>query len=404
MKYLIIGAGPAGLTAAKTIKQRDPRGTITILSREAIPPYGRIALPELLKRNAPAEAVYLPVPAGIELMLNREAARLDPVKQIVETSAGDQFPYDRLLIATGSRPVRPEFAGGDLPFVFTVRDISDLYGIRAVLGGEGGKRVVIAGGGAVGLEMADALQELGHRLTIVVSSHHLLSTILDERAAALVELKIASLGIEVLKGEDIERIGPDGEVKLRSGETREADLVILGKGVRPETGFLGGSDLLVRQGIVVNRHQQTNLENVYAAGDIAETGDLTAFGSRVNAVWPEAVEQGRVAALNMTGHTTAGQGSLMRNLISIFGLTIFSAGSAKSQEGRTLLEEGPGSYRKLSIQDGVLKGAILVGKTGGEGLIINLMIKQADVSSFAESLLQGSYGPGKHLRRLTGTF
>ncbi len=232
MKHLIIGCGPAALSAAATLRKADPAGKVTILSREKVKPYARMALPYLLAGKIEEKEFFLAEPAGTELLLGEEALRIDPRGREVVTAAGKSFAYDRLLIATGSTPERPKIEGGDLPFVFTVRDLPDVKGIRERLPGRAG-RAVIAGAGPVGMEIGDALHELGMAITFVVTSNRVFSTILDPPAAELVRRKLEEKGVEIRTGEDIVRIGENGEVLLKSGEKRKCDLVILGKGVAP---------------------------------------------------------------------------------------------------------------------------------------------------------------------------
>ena len=167
MKHLIIGCGPAALSAAATLRKVDPAGKVTILSREKVKPYARMALPYLLAGKIEEKEFFLAEPAGTELLLGEEALRIDPRGREVVTAAGKSFAYDRLLIATGGTPERPKIEGGDLPFVFTVRDLPDVTGIRERLPGRAG-RAVIAGAGPVGMEIGDALQGLGMAITFVV--------------------------------------------------------------------------------------------------------------------------------------------------------------------------------------------------------------------------------------------
>ena len=300
MNYLMIGAGPAALAAAGTLRQADRTGRVTILSREKIRPYSRMALPYVLAARIEAEGAYSALPEGVELLTGEEAVRIDAERREVETASGKVFPYDRLLIASGGTPEKPELEGGKLPFVFTIRDLPDVTGIRDRFEGKTG-HAVIAGAGPVGMETGDALHKLGWSVTFVVTSNRVFSTMLDSPAAELVARKLREQGIEILTGEDIVNIGRNGEVHLKSGKTRTCDLVIFGKGVHPCLDFLEGSGIAVGRGIVVDERQETSVPGVYAAGDVAETMDIIYGDRRVNALWPLAVEQGRVAALNMAG-------------------------------------------------------------------------------------------------------
>jgi NADPH-dependent 2,4-dienoyl-CoA reductase/sulfur reductase-like enzyme len=399
MNHLIIGGGPAALSAAATLRRVESAARVTILSREMVPPYAKMALPYLLAGRIEEKDLFLSVPAGVDLLLGEEAIRIAAERREVETAGGKVFPYDRLLIASGGSPEKPKIEGGNLPFVFTIRDLPDIVGIRERIQGKTG-RAVIAGAGPVGMETGEALRELGMSLTFVVTSDRVFSTMLDAPAAGVVAGKLREEGVEILTGEDIAMIRENGEAVLRSGGTRACDLVIFGKGVKPTVAFLAGSGIAVEQGIVVDERQETNIPGIYAAGDAARTRDIVHGDSRVNALWPAAVEQGRVAALNMAGVPAAYPGSLARNILRVFGVSVYSAGAGRAEKGyeiRTM--EGPGLYRKIVLDGGVLKGLIFIGEVRNEGLYASLIGKGADVSAYAGSLLQGSYGYSRHLAR-----
>jgi nitrite reductase (NADH) large subunit len=398
MRHLIIGCGPAALSAAATLRTADPAGSVTILSRETVKPYAKMALPYLLAGKIGEKEFSLAPPTGAELLLGEEAQRIDPRRREVVTAAGKSFVYDRLLIATGGTPERPKIDGGNLPFVFTVRDLPDVTGIRKRLPGRAG-RAVIAGAGPVGMEIGDALQGLGTAVTFIVASDRVFSTILDTPAAEMVRRKIEEKGVEIRTGDAIVRIGKDGEVILKSGEKRACDIVILGKGVVPCIPFLTGSGIVAGRGIRVDDHQETNCPGVYAAGDVAETRDLVYEDTRVNALWPTAVEQGRVAALNMAGIPAAYPGSLARNILRVFGVSILTAGRGRDEGPDVRRRETGESYHKLVLDRGVLKGLIFIGEARNEGLYTGLIKSGADVSSYADSLLKGAYGYGRHLAR-----
>jgi nitrite reductase (NADH) large subunit len=399
MKHVIIGCGPAALSAAATLQKVDPRGSVTLLSRQDIKPYARMALPYLLMERVGEEDLFLTPPPGAEVLLGEEVVRIDTDRREVATAAGRTFSYDRLLIASGATPERPKLgAGSDLPFVFTVRDLPDVTGIRdRIRGGTG--RAVIAGAGPVGMEIGDALHQLDMSITFVVGSNRVFSAMLDLPAAELVRRKLAERGVEIRTGEEIARIEADGEVLLTSGERLKSDIVVFGKGVKPCLSFLAGSGVAVDQGVLVDDHQETNCPGVYAAGDAAQAIDLVYGDKRVNALWPVAVEQGRVAALNMGGITVSYPGSLSRNVLKVFGISILTAGRGREEGPDVRRAETADSYRKIVLDRGILKGLICIGEVRNEGLYVEMVKSGADVASCADSLLRGSYGYGRHLAR-----
>jgi NADPH-dependent 2,4-dienoyl-CoA reductase/sulfur reductase-like enzyme len=399
MNHLIIGGGSAALCAAATLRRADPKARVTILCRESVHPYARMALPYLLAGRIEEKDFFLTPPAGVELLLGEEAVRIATDRREVETAGGKAFRYDRLLIASGASPEKPKIQGGNLPFVFTIRELPDIVRIRTRLTGGPG-HAVIAGAGPVGMEMGDALHELGVSLTFVVASDRIFSGMLDTPAAKKVAGKMREAGVEILTGEEVALIRENGEVVLRSGGTRTCDLVIFGKGVKPALSFLADSGIAAEQGIVVDERQETNIPGIYAAGDAAQTRDIVYGEDRVNALWPVTVEQGRVAALNMAGIPAGYPGSLARNILKVFGVSVFAAGAGRAEKGyeiRTL--EGPGFYHKIVLDKGILKGFIFIGEARNEGLYTSLIGMKADVSAYAGSLLRGSYGYSRHLAR-----
>jgi len=388
LNYLIIGASAAGLAAAETLRQVDPDGRVAILCRETRP-YSRVLLPHLLAGAVEERDVFLSVPEGVELLGGKEVVGVDPGQREVAVSTGHAFPFDKLLVASGASPVRPEVEGADLPFVFTVRHLSDVRRMRERV--EKGKRAVIAGGGLVSMRVGEALHGLGMEVTFVISSDRVLSRILDRPASAIVERALAERGIEVIKGDEIVHI-VEGEARLRSGKRRKCALVVFGKGVRPNVGFLQGSGIEVRRGVVVDERQRTNLADIYAAGDVAEAMDIAYGERRINALWPVAREQGHIAALNMAGVPAVYEGSVARNTLEVFGLPIFTAGMGREEGPEVLREQGKGFYRKLVLDRGVLKGVIFVGRMANEGLYLFLIKRKVDVSSFARPLLKNAFG------------
>ena len=229
------------------------------------------------------------------------------------------------------------------------------------------------------------------KITYVVSSDRVFSSMLDRPAAELVRQKLDALGIELLTGDEITGIGDDGKVSLRSGEKRACDVVIFGKGVSPCVGFLAGSGITVKRGISVDARQETTVPDVFAAGDAVETTDIVYAEPRVNALWPVAVEQGRMAALNMAGVRAGYRGSLARNILRVFGISIFTAGRSRDEGLGVYREEDDRSYRKIVLERGVLKGLVFIGETRNEGFYVNLITQKVDVSSQINRLLKGSY-------------
>jgi nitrite reductase (NADH) large subunit len=401
MKYLIIGGGPAGLSAAATLRRIDDNGLVTILTKERILPYARIALPYLINEAVDEELLFLPMPSGANIALGEEVSEINPDNQEVTTSSGKTFAYDKLLIASGAAPLKPKIVGIGLPFVFTIRDMLDVHRIQDILKEKKTGRAVVAGAGPVGLELSDALEKLGYAITLIISSDRIFSTMLDSPASALLEKRLAEKNVEVRKNEDVASVLPSGEVILSSGELRACDVVVFGKGVAPDIGFLAGSGIDARHGILVGDRQQTNIPGIYAAGDAAETRDLVYEDSRVNALWPEALQQGKVAAYNMASRPLAYEGSYSRNAMRVFDTSIYVAGMAKADGFEVCRNEGPDFYHKLVLDKGVLNGFIFLGEARNIGLYNDLLCRRLQVAPFADSILNGSLDYAQIMRKIT---
>jgi nitrite reductase (NADH) large subunit len=398
MKYVIIGAGPAGLNAAATLRQVDPGGVVTLLSGEGTPPYAKMVLPYLLAGLMEEKNLYLPVPDGVNFLTGCKVTRINTAQRTLETGNGETVEYDKLLVATGGVPERPTIKGSDYPFVLTIRDLPDIRQIQKLLKRKKG-HAVIAGAGPVSMETGDALHKLGMKITLVVTSNRVFSTMLDVGAAAVVEDHLRRQGVDILKGEDIVRIGAKGKVTLKSGATIDSNLVIFGKGVNPCVAFLADSGLAVRRGITVNEHMETNIPGIFAAGDAVETKDLVVGDQRVNALWPAAVEQGRIAAMNMAGIEATYEGSLSRNILRVFGLSILVAGQGRADGPEIKVSAGSGFYHKIVMDKGVLKGFIFIGEIRHEGLYRDILQRRTNVGPFADILLKGTFAYQRFQRR-----
>lgn len=397
MKYLLIGGGPACVSAASALRRLDSSCEVTILAKEPYKPYAKMALPYLISGEAEEKQLYLREPERVNINLGHEVAKIHADRNMVETVSGDRFSYDRLLIGTGGVPEKLRIEGGDLPFVFTLRDLPDAQGIRNILNGGKG-RAVIAGAGPVSMETGDALSKLGLDITFVISSNRVFSTLMDIDAARFVEEKLLEKGIEIRKGEDIRRIEEDGIVHFSSGETRQSSLVIIGKGVKPCIHFLEGSGINTGAGIVVDEHQETSIPGIFAAGDVAETFDTVYEEPRVNALWPAADEQGKIAALNMASIPVSYPGSMARNILKVFGISILSAGMARADGPEVLRTQGRDYHHKIVLDRGILKGLVFIGDVRNEGLYMSLMKHQYDVSGYAGSILKGTFSYPRFLR------
>jgi NAD(P)H-nitrite reductase large subunit len=407
LRYVIIGNSAAGIFAAEAIRKLDQVGRVDIISEEHYPAYARCLTSYYLTGKMTEEQLLIRptdfyTRYNLHLHAGQKAVKVDPGKREVYTASGETYGYDKLLIATGASPVMPKLPGMHSQGVFGLRTLGDAKGILAYVGP--GKHAVVVGGGFVSLKAAYALLKAGTEVTCVVSSGHLLSQMLDREAAALVAEKLSAHGlriryytdvVEVVFRQDSMKGDVVSGVRLKSGEELPADVLIIGKGVTPNTGFLEGSGIELDQGIVVNQFMQTNLADIYAAGDVARGFDLISGERRLNAIWPNATEQGTVAGKNMAGLPTSYSGSISMNSADFFGLSAIAAGRANAgqNEGYEVVKLFPGKnlYRRLVFKGNCLAGYIMVGKTAQAGLLTSLVKERIPLGKIKEELQQGYF-------------
>ncbi len=406
LRYVIIGNSAAGVSAAEAIREADPRGEITILSDEDRPAYSRIFLPDLIAGKIDFGRMTMRRPdfysrLGVDLRLGQAVTRVDVRERRVELAGGGSLGYDRLLLATGALPASLDVPGSDLFGVTGLHSYKDAMVIlertrRADGDGEPGQAVVI-GGGPVSLKTAEALYKLGQKVTMVVSSRAILSRAADAKVAGLLARRMEEAGVRILTGRNVTAVQGDRERGVRSaildnGETVQASVVAVGKGVRPNLSLAAAAGLKCGRGILVDARLETEAPGVYAAGDVAETpvGERTA----VNTMWPNAVAQGRTAGHNMTGAAEVSPVSIRSNAGTFFGLTLATVGQTEAGPGQTEVVRGDGSpasggqYRKVILDEkGTLVGAVLVGRVDSAGFLRWCLSEGQPVDGFRPHLM-----------------
>ena len=403
-QFIIIGNSAAGIAAAETIRQRDKESKIIMISDEDCPAYCRCMLSYYLAGEVKEKTLsYRPANFyqgnNVELLLNKKVARVDPKKNRVICEDKTQLGYDALLIATGARPKFPEVKGVKRTGVFGFRTIKDAQAISAPLPVT--KTACILGGGLIGLKAAYALKKRNIEVKVIIKSPQVLSQMLDGQAAELVRKKLEEHGIEVLLGQDVLEIIGEGDVKavkLDSGKAIGCTMVIVGKGVSPNIELIKDSEVRFNQGILADRFLKTNAGNIYAAGDACESFDLVSGEPGINALWPVAVEQGKIAGANMSGADLTYDGSLGMNSLEFFGLPVVSLAVYKVKQGDSACEElkiinpRENKYKKLILKNNRLLGAVLVGEIKNSGVYLRLIREKIDLSGFKDKLLEENFG------------
>ncbi len=401
MNYLIIGNSAAGLGAAEALREVDA-SSITIISDEPESAYSRALISyELAGWLPPGATLELRPPEFFEqkkirLILGRRAVKIEAAAKEVLLEDGERLPYDRLLLATGGSPQKSGVAGEEKAGIFGFRTYRDLLNIHDAL--KTAQEAVVLGGGCIGLQAASGLHHHKVKTTIAIASPHLLSQIADGECGDFFQALFEQHGIAVKTGvQPVEFRGGErvGSVLFSDGSELPAQIVITGKGVAPNIQLAQGTKIKVDGGFVVDDHLRTAESDIFAAGDCAVTYDRVACRSTVNAVWPAAYEQGRIAGFNMAGVERKYDGSVRLNAAEFFGVPFISMGIVKPREegyethSRMLKEKS--LYWKLVFSENRLVGAVLMGKVNEAGVLGNLMRKRVDISAIKAELLAGRY-------------
>ena len=397
MNHVIIGAGPAGVVAAETLHKLDPSAGITIIGNEPEPPYSRMAIPYLLIESINEFGTYLRKQEGhfsgrgIEVLVDTVES-VDPTGKTVSLASGGSRDYDRLLVASGSRPITPPIPGIDHERVTSCWTLEDS---RKISGGiRPGSSVVLIGAGFIGCIILEALVSSGAKLTVIEMGNRMVPRMLDQTCGTLLEKWCGNKGVDVMTGSQVEAIesfGDNVKVKVSGGREVEAELVISATGVQSNADFLAGSGIEMSNGaVVIDDCMRTSNENIYAAGDVACGLDFSTGDYSVQAIQPTAVEHGYVAAANMIRYGSIHhQGSVLMNVLDTIGLISVSYGQWEGVNGgdtARLVDEENFRYIQLQFEEDRLIGANTLGLTQHIGVI--------------RGLVQGRFPLGKWKNRL----
>jgi NAD(P)H-nitrite reductase large subunit len=398
MQHIIIGAGPAGVVAAETLRKCDPDASITIIGDEPEPPYSRMAIPYYLANNIGEEGSYLRDPKAhygnqnIELVQQR-VDKVDVNKKQVTLADGSTRDYDKLLLATGSSPISPPIPGLDLPQVHSCWTLEDARSIIELA--QPGANVVLIGAGFIGCIILESLVKRGIKLSVVETGNRMVPRMLNDKAGGLLEKWCIDKGIDVHTSCSVESVkaadNNEVEVSLSDGSKLPAALVITATGVKPNVAMLEGTNIKLDIGILVNHSMQTSNDDVYAAGDVAQGIDFSTGNFEVQAIQPTATDHGRIAALNMSGNTSEHHGTLNMNILDTVGLISCSFGLWMGVDGGDQAElYNPDEFQYINLQfDGdCLVGASTVGKTQHIGVLRGLIESRIDLGVWKQRLME----------------
>ena len=391
---IVIGNGMAAARFVDELAQRAlGRYAVAVIGEEPRLAYNRVLLSALLADEVDFDDIELK-PArwwrdrGVTLRYGERATQVDAAARNVTLAGGTQLAFSKLVFATGSQPIKPDIPGMDLPGVLTFRDVDDVNAIAATKAA--GARVVVIGGGLLGLEAAYGLAKAGARVTLLHLMDRLMERQLDQRAALMLKRAVEAKGIAVRLQAQTARIAGSGRVEaveLRDGTTIAADTVVVAVGIRANIGLARAAGLEVGRGIVVDDHLETSTAGVHAIGECAEHR-----GCCYGLVEP-AYEQAQLLARRLAGERTSYSGSVLATNLKVSGVNVFSAGDflATIDEAEEIVFSDPavGVYKKLIIAHDRLVGAVLFGDTADGLWYLDLIRAGSSVAHIRDDLVFG---------------
>ena len=386
MQYVIIGNSTAATFAIEGIRAVDKAGSITVISDETRPAYGRPLISYYLYgriklENTDYRSASFYTDNGVTLKYGVRAEKIDPKKKTVALSDGSTIGYDKLLVATGSSPLVPPADGLDTVKYHTFMTMDAALALEKELSPE--KRVLVVGAGLIGLKCVEGILDRVGSVTVVDLAARILPSILDQEGSAIVQERLEARGVNFVLGDCAVRYAP-GLATLRSGKEVPFDILVIAAGVRPNVSLVREAGGEVNRGIVVNDRQETTIPDVYAAGDNCESYDICSGTRRILALLPNAAFQGETAGRNMAGGDAAFDKAAPFNALGLFDTHIATAGVYEG-EAYTDLSEG---YKKLFVKDNKLVGFILIDCIGRAGIYTSLIREQTPLDTVDFELLK----------------
>ncbi|MCH5207132.1 MAG: NAD(P)/FAD-dependent oxidoreductase [Oscillospiraceae bacterium] len=408
MNYVIIGNSAAAIGTIAGIREIDSAGKITVISDEKYHTYSRPLISYWLEGRVSDKNIYYREPDfyeknGVETVLGKKVQKLDTANKSVVLEDGLSIPYDKLMVATGSKPFVPPMNGLDKVKYHTFMSYDSAKAIRSEI--KDGAKVLIIGAGLIGLKAAEALTAYNAKITVVDMADRVLPSILDSRAGAKMQKHIESKGVKFILGTSADEF-TEHSAKLKNGMTVDFDMLIIAVGVRPNTELIADAGGKVERGIITDMTQKTTLDDIYSAGDCTVSYDASSDSEKILALLPNAYMQGEVAGRNMAGREAYYVNAIPMNAIGFFGLHIISAGDYSGEE---YVEETENTYKKLVFRDNMLKGYILMGDVARAGIYTSMIKERIDLSEVDVEMLKEKpqmmmFGKARRLEKLGGIY
>ncbi len=407
MKYVIIGNSAAAVGCIEGIRENDKTGEITVISNESYHTYSRPLISYLLWGKTDEQRMkYRPdsfyKDFDVKTMLGKTVVKIDTDSKSVILDDSSSLSYDKLLVATGSKPFIPPMEGLEtVENRFTFMTLNDAKALDAAL--TENSRVLIIGAGLIGLKCAEGIFDKVGSLTVIDLADRILPSILDEKGSDLMRTFLEEKGISFRLGVSAGKLEQHKAI-LTDGSEIPFDVLVTAVGVRPNTELVAEAGGEVDRGISTDENSRTTLPDVYAAGDCAKSRDITTGTNRILALLPNAYMQGLSAGRDMTGASQPFTTAMPMNAIGFFGYHIITAGSYDGDE--TVFQHGR-SYKKLVVRDNTLKGFIMIGDISRAGIYTKLIrektpLDSIDFALIAESPQLCAFSAGERAKQLGG--
>ncbi len=410
-QYVIVGNGVAAAGCIEGIRCTDPEGAITVVSAENHPVYCRPLISYYLERKTTLTKMPYREPDFYEkndckVLYGKQAVKLEPESHIVILDNGTRLPYDSVCIAAGSSPFVPTFSGLDtVEKKFSFMTMDDATALETAI--DSTSRVLIVGAGLIGLKCAEGIKDRVRSITVCDLANRVLSSILDDECAAIVQTHLEANGIRFLLGDSAASFAGNTAM-MKSGKQIDFDVLVLAVGVRANTALVRDAGGEANRGILVNEQMQASLPDVFSAGDCTEGMDRSFGSRRVLAILPNAYMQGRCAGLNMAGSHEVFDKAIPMNSIGFFGLHAMTAGSyfTVDEGGQMFEQRKDGTLKRLFVKNGVLTGFILIGCIQRAGIYTALIRNQTPLDTLdfmlvKEEPLLAAFGEN-HRRKILG--
>ena len=392
-EYIIIGNGVAAVGCIEGVRSVDKTSPITVVSEEPYPVYGRPLISYYLEKKTTLDKMNYRKPDfyssnGCRVLYGKKAVKIDKDEKNILLDDRTVLPYTSVCVATGSAPFIPPIKGLEtVQNKFSFMTLNDTLSLEKVLTKD--SKVLIVGAGLIGLKCAEGISGHVGSVTVCDLATRVLSSILDEECAALMQARLEENGIKFMLGDTATEFNGN-KATMKSGATVEFDILIMAVGVRANTTLIGELGGEVNRGIIVDERMKTSFSDIYAAGDCTEGMDISLGDHRVLAILPNAYMQGHTAGVSMAGGNEVFDKAIPMNSIGFFGLHAITAGSyfGDSDGGEMYEEKGNGTLKRLFTKDGVLTGFILIGQVERAGIYTSLIREKVPLDTINFDILK----------------